>query len=75
MKKLIVLSSILFAIGCSKPDEVKPKDCNCNKVINVMSFNLPDGTKFGKYTTKNECTDFQQTFDWRGTAPKLNECK
>ena len=81
MKKLIGIIAIVL-IGCSAPDpvEVEANDCKCDKVIQVdVPYQYPDGTpdgyRFGKYKTKNECTGTIKTGDYVGSPPKLGDCK
>jgi hypothetical protein len=71
-KSILVLASILL-FGCS--GEETPKDCTCNKVINITTFNSPSGS-FGFYVTKNECSgELSRNIEWKGTPPRVGECK
>jgi len=79
MKKYILIFAIAFLlIGCtlSKQEET-PKDCNCNRVVEVSSLNLPDRTAFGTYTTVNDCTGVKKECDWtyEYNRPKIGDCK
>ena len=61
IKILLLLTIGLFS--CSKED-VQPKeeeqvDCNCDRVVSVQSFNLPNST-FYTYVTINDCTQVQK---------------
>ena len=73
MKKSVLLLASLFLLSCS-PEEV-PKDCGCDRIVEVASFTLPDRSVFGKYTTINDCTGVQNSYDWRGTTPSKGSCR
>jgi hypothetical protein len=80
MKKLIILMS-LITVSCNKED-IQPEpepvvDCECDRVVNVTTFNLPDGTVFGNYSTVNDCTNFQQNHSYTGASnmPTEGNCK
>ena len=73
MKKSVLLFAAILLIGCT-PEET-PKDCNCNKVTNVTSFNSPYGS-FGFYVTKNECSGEESgKIQWTKNAPSVGECR
>ena len=83
MKKVIILISIITISSCKKED-VQPNtynepvvDCDCDRVVDVDSFNLNDGTMFGNYTTVNDCSNFQQYFQFVGAQnkPSIGDCK
>jgi len=83
MKRVIILISIITISSCKKED-VQPntysepvENCNCDRVVSVNSFNLPDGTTFGYYVTVNDCTNFQQNHEFTGASnkPTLGNCK
>jgi hypothetical protein len=83
MKKLIILMSLIATTSCNK-DDVQPNtnndpviDCDCDRVVDVDSFNLNDGTMFGNYTTVNDCSNFQQYFEFVGAhnKPNIGDCK
>ena len=46
----------ILLVGCSKDDNASApeQDCNCNRVVYVDSFTLPDRTTFGSYITIND---------------------
>jgi hypothetical protein len=81
MKKLIVLMSLIVITSCNKediqPDPEPVVNCECDRVVDVSSFNLPDGTTFGNYVTVNDCTNFQQNHSFTGTSnqPSIGDCK
>lgn len=72
MKKLLLLIAIIF-ISCES--ETEP-DCDCDRVQpNVTHFSMPDGSSFGGYTTKNDCSGEVKTFSYTGTPPQVGSCK
>jgi hypothetical protein len=81
---------ILFAIGmvaCSIPqqEQVDEPDCDCDKVVQVTTFNVvgtpqnPAVNYHSVYTTINECTQIQKqkTFDTTNQSliPQINQCR
>jgi hypothetical protein len=71
-KSILVLASILL-FGCS--GEETPKDCSCNKVTSVTTFNSLSGS-FGFYVTKNECSGEESgKIQWSNNAPSVGECR
>ena len=80
MKKYILIFAIAFLlIGCTAeelPNQVK-KDCNCNRVVEVTSFNLAGSSTFGTYTTINDCTGIQKQGNWSNeyNKPQKGSCK
>jgi len=65
----------ILLVGCSKDDNAKApeQDCNCNRVVEVASFNMPDRSVFGTYTTKNDCTGKIYQGSWTGANNKPNK--
>ena len=51
------------------------KDCDCDRVVYVNEFNLNNGTKFGSYSTINDCSGLQRDKEWTYNKPKIGECK
>lgn len=79
MKKIILLLVIAFLlIGCtlSKQEEI-PKDCKCNRIVEVSSFNMQGQYTFGTYITINDCTGVQKTTSWTYSynRPKIGDCR
>lgn len=70
--KILAIVAILALTSCEK-DEL-PKDCNCNRVVEVTYFSIP-GQTFGTYTTINDCTGVQRSHQYNGSAPKVGACK
>ena len=75
--------SIIFAlllIGCTaeEPQPTQTTDCNCNRVTTHTSFNMPDGSSFGEYTTINDCSGVQTNGNWNtawgDTEPTNGAC-
>lgn len=77
MKKLFI---ILALVGCQKnnpqPDPEPQLDCNCDRVVEVYSFNIL-GTMHGHYTTINDCTQIQREHEFTGAGnkPNVGDCK
>ena len=82
MKKLAL---ILFAtmLSCTK-DEIKEdvvKDCYCNRVVEVLTMNIVNGsgsvgvTKLYKYTTINDCTGIQRESSFSTQSVSVGQCK
>jgi len=78
MKKyiLILLAVIVSSCTLSGEDEL-PKDCGCNRVVEVSSFTLPDRSVFGTYITINDCTGVQRQSSWKYSynKPQKGDCK
>ena len=81
MKKLalVILGLTLFSCTPDKIEE-KKKDCNCNRVVSVVSFNLigsgsSPGTTMYQYTTINDCTGLQRDSGWSNQSVKKGQCK
>ena len=77
--EIIGLLAGIFLIGCSSDtveDEIK-KDCGCDRVVSVSSFNMPDRTTTGTYVTINDCTEVQRNGTWTGehNKPAKGSCK
>ena len=87
MKKLLLL--LAFAIGmvaCSQDEETPPAlDCNCDKVVEVATFNVigtpqnPQITLHSVYTTINVCTQVQRqkthnTY-YQSEVPVVGQCR
>jgi len=68
MKKIILLLVIAFLlIGCTAEEltnQVK-KDCGCNRIVEVNSFNMQGQYTFGTYVTINDCTGVQRNYQWK----------
>lgn len=75
IRKIIIyflISTITFS--CSKQDDLKPKDCNCNRVVESNSFNLPGGITFGTYWTINDCSGLKSSGQWSNIRPQNGVC-
>ena len=76
MKRLLLLLALVL-LSCNKEDvtpiqEEEPLDCNCDRVVEVLSFNMPTYT-FWTYTTINDCTGVQKS-GTKYTQVNLNDC-
>ena len=71
MKKIITIAALVFLMSCDKDEAVTtpqppPLDCNCDKVVEVATFNVigtpqnPAITLHSVYTTINVCTQIQR---------------
>ena len=70
MKKLLLLVAIVFISCESEPD------CGCDRVQpNVTHFSMPNGSSFGGYITKNDCSGEVKTFSYTGIPPRVGSCK
>jgi hypothetical protein len=82
MKKLAL---ILFATMLSCSQEEQPQnpllDCNCNRVVEVLTMNVVAGnggvgvTKMYKYTTINDCSGIQRESGWSTQNVSVGQCK
>jgi hypothetical protein len=84
MKKIIMLMAMPLLFACTSEDvqeEVKAKDCNCNRVVEVLSMNIVSAgsnvgvTKMYRYTTINDCTGVQRDSSWGYDAVTKGQCK
>ena len=83
-KTTLILALALFS--CEK-EEVAPttqqtttvEDCNCDRVVSSSSFNLPDGSSYGYWSTVNDCTNQTVNGQWGSTSgdtkPVVGTCK
>ena len=87
MKKLLLIALVAI-VSCSSDDVVNSepiKDCNCNKVVQVSTFNIPGTVQnpaisyYSVYTTINECTGIQAQGNSTTTninaVPQIGQCK
>lgn len=78
MKKyvLILLAVIVSSCTLSGEDEL-PKDCGCNRVVEVSSFSMQGQYTFGTYITINDCTGVQRQSTWKYeiNKPQKGDCK
>jgi len=77
--EILGLIAGILLVGCSKDDnaESPEQDCNCNRVVEVASFNMLNQYTFGSYTTINDCTGVQRQVQWQyeQNKPKVGSCK
>lgn len=90
MRKLFLSALAICMMACTT-DEVPttptpaPLDCNCDKVVEVSTFNVigtpqnPAMNYYSVYTTINVCTQIQRqktfTTTIQSLSPKLGECR
>lgn len=79
MKKILLLlvSAVLISSCTLTGEDELPKDCGCNRVVEVSSFALPDRSTFGTYITINDCTGVQRQSTWKYeiNKPQKGSCK
>lgn len=66
----------IFSLSCSKDDA--PKDCNCNRVTDATSFNLPlppPNNIAYYYSTVNDCTGERKNGIPSNTKAINGECR
>jgi len=72
----MVLSATI--LSCTK-DDVERKDCNCNRVVDVITLKVvgttQGSTTYYKYTTINDCTGLQRTSGWGIESVREGDCK
>lgn len=75
MKKyiLVLLAVIISSCTLSGEDEL-PKDCGCNRIVEVSSFYMPDRSVFGTFVTINDCTGVQRNYQWQNNKPQKGSC-
>ena len=84
MKKL-ALVLLATMMSCTPDEQTQPKtpalDCNCNRVVEVLTMNIVAGngnvgvTKMYRYTTINDCTKIQRNSGWGTQSVSVGECK
>ena len=76
--KIVIIFSFCSIVinSCSKKDD--PKDCNCNRVTDVASFNLalpPPNDIVYYYSTVNDCSGVKKIGIPSNTKPIDGECR
>lgn len=76
MKKilLLVVSAILISSCTLTGEDELPKDCGCNRIVEVSSFYMPDRSVFGTFVTINDCTGVQRNYQWQNNKPQKGSC-
>ena len=89
MRKLVLVLGLVAATVSCKKEDVSPsveaiQDCNCDRVVKVMNFNIVNSADEGGTTTSshiftvNDCTNFNKktirSFSNSSLAPKVGEC-
>ena len=78
INKILLGLFAIFLTSCTlSKEEETPKDCKCDRVVEVSSFVFPDRTTFGTYITINDCTGVQRQYQWKyeHNKPKKGDCK
>ena len=74
MKKiLLLLVSAVLISSCTDVDDI-PKDCGCNRIVEVSSFYMADRSVFGTFVTINDCTGVQRNYQWQNNKPQKGSC-
>lgn len=72
MKKLLFILPALF-FSCTPNDDNLTADCNCETVVNSVSFNIPDGNGgvnvYSTVALQNDCTHYQHSTSLPGVVP------
>lgn len=78
MKKVLLSLALIAVLYSCSPEE---KDCDCNKVVEVLTMNIVGAgsnisvTKYYNYTTINECTGIQRSSGWSTDFASIGQCK
>lgn len=82
MKKLFILSLLL--VSCSPESVGEELDCNCNRIKAVTKVKIigtpekPEGFWTVRYTTINDCTEiqnsFNRTYTQEGWIKEVGDC-
>ena len=83
MKKVLGILVLGLLISCSQDEQpqIPALDCNCNRVVEVITMNVVAGnggvgvTKMYKYTTINDCSAIQRESGWSAQSVSLGQCK
>ena len=82
MKKLaLVLLATMMSCTPDEQPQTTSLDCNCNRVVEVLTMNIVAGnggvgvTKMYRYTTINDCTKIQRESGWSTQSVSVGECK
>lgn len=75
MKKTFSILAIALLASCTTEKIEEQKDCDCNRVVQVMAVNIQNAPKQGKYYTVNDCTNLQKLQSYSGNVPKIGDCR
>jgi len=78
INKILLVLFAIFLTSCTlSKEEETPKDCKCNRVVEVTSFNMQGQYTFGTYITINDCTGIQRQSTWKYShnKPSKGDCK
>jgi hypothetical protein len=83
MKKILGILVVGLLISCSQDEQTQNPllDCNCNRVVEVLTMNVVAGnggvgvTKMYKYTTINDCSGIQRESGWSTQSVSVGQCK
>jgi hypothetical protein len=85
-KTFLLLSVVLLSCNPDEPEQpTPPLDCNCDKVVEVSTFNVigtpqnPAMNYYSVYTTINVCTQIQRQKTFNTTissqSPQIGQCR
>ena len=80
MKKLLLFTIAIGMVACSNEENVEEQqlDCNCDRVVQVSTFNVigtpqnPAINYYSVYTTINDCTQIQREKTFNTIDPSLS---
>ena len=83
MKKVLGILVLGLLMSCSQDEQPQTPalDCNCNRVVEVITMNVVAGnggvgvTKMYKYTTINDCSGIQRESGWSTQSVSVGQCK
>ena len=67
MKKLLFILAIALSSCTAESARQEEQNCNCETVLTVNVFTLPNGYKFTTVTLANDCTGAQRQEDLQGS--------
>ena len=81
--KQLALVIFVTMMSCSQDEQPQTPalDCNCNRVVEVITMNVVAGnggvgvTKMYKYTTINDCSAIQRESGWSTQSVSVGQCK
>lgn len=76
MKKILLLlvGAVLISSCTLTGEDELPKDCGCNRIVEVSSFYMADRSVFGTFVTINDCTGVQRNYQWQNNKPQKGSC-
>lgn len=79
MKKLVLILGITSTLFSCTKDEEPVKNCECNRVVEVLTMSVVGTTSgkttYYKYTTINDCTGIQRSSGWSSQSVSKGDCR